>query len=105
MSELTTPVLGSDASSFMFWLCSSGPAPGLGGVGGGSASADPAPARPSATTDRSKARRVSLLMDPLSASYGDTLASPPMPRFKPGGAVARATRTRSRAHGIEPDGS
>src|SRR6266496_5662019 len=42
MSELVVPVLGSEASSFMFWLCWSAPLARGGGASGGSASTGPA---------------------------------------------------------------
>src|SRR6266516_104604 len=64
MSELTVPVLGSEASSFMFWLCSSGPAPGLGGDGAGSASAGRAPTSADSRTSRSTTKRETLVMNP-----------------------------------------
>src|SRR6266542_4367888 len=72
MSELVVPVLGSEASSFRFWLCSSGPAPGLGGDGAGSASADGATTSTESTTNRSTTKRETLVMSPLFAGCGSS---------------------------------
>src|SRR6266540_2884714 len=66
MSELVVPVLGDEASSFMFWLWGSGPAAGVAGAGAGSACADPATTSTQSTTNTDTTKRETLVM---SASF------------------------------------